>query len=66
MRRYFKLALLLLTIAVGACGTRGPLYLPQPPSGTTPPPANADTPVKQAPSEAPSAAIDLNTAKAFS
>jgi predicted small lipoprotein YifL len=57
MRHPFKcrpaLAVLLATLALAACGTRGPLTLPPP---AKPAPAGADAP-------APAAAADLNTAK---
>lgn len=55
MRRQFTLSILVSSIALAACGTRGPLTLPPPPSKT--PPAPADTSVTGKP-----VPVDLNTA----
>jgi len=57
MRRSFPLAILLLTIALGACGTRGPLTMPPP---RIKPPATAPAPVTPAEPAEP-IAVDLNT-----
>ncbi len=54
MRRHLTLFLVLCTLALGACGTRGSLTLPPP---KLRPPASAPA----APN--PPAASDLNTAK---
>jgi predicted small lipoprotein YifL len=60
MRRPFPLAALLLTMALGACGTRGPLYLPPP---RIKPPVAAPAPVPAADPATPAEpiAVDLNT-----
>jgi len=70
MCRPLPLAVLLLTIALGACGTRGPLYLPPP---RIKPPVAAPTPVAPAPEKsvtpaepatpAEPIAVDLNTSQ---
>ena len=60
MRRPLPLAVLLLTIALGACGTRGPLYLP-PPRIKPPVTAPAPVPVADPATPAEPIAVDLNT-----
>ncbi|WP_294269897.1 lipoprotein [Propionivibrio sp.] len=55
MRRHFTLCILLSSIALAACGTRGPLRLPTPPTKTPPAPASTSVPVEPVPA-------DLNTA----
>jgi predicted small lipoprotein YifL len=60
MRQTLPLVVLLLTITLGACGTRGPLYLPPP---RIKPPVSAPAPVPAADPATPAEpiAVDLNT-----
>ena len=60
MRQTLPLVVLLLTITLSACGTRGPLYLP-PPRIKPPVAAPAPVPATDPATPAEPIAIDLNT-----
>ena len=60
MRQQLTLTILLVSTLLGACGTRGPLYLPPP---RIKPPVSAPAPVPAADPATPAEpiAVDLNT-----